>query len=87
MLACAGRSPLCFYEEVETTIKDDARKEVRTPLGMLIGIYCEGTSMLYIKDGTKLRIIKVPCDGLEIITINGNNTPENTFIAPETKIL
>jgi hypothetical protein len=49
---------------------------------MLIGDYDPETETLCIKERDKLRIITVPREGLEVVTVNGSKPPERTIVLP-----
>ena len=48
-------------------------EEIRTPKGKLYGTLDTATYMLQIKDGSNIRLIQVPPEGLALQYISGND--------------
>jgi len=57
------------------------RREIRTELGKLFGVFDEMTNVLEIKDGKNTRQIQIPTDGLTLIYKSGNGIPETIYLA------
>jgi len=59
---------------------------IRTAKGKLYGTLDMTSYVLYIKDGTNFRLVKVPHEGLELQYISGNGHLETVFIPPKEAI-
>lgn len=55
---------------------------IRTPKGKLYGMFDDKAYTLHIKDGSNLRIINVPSNGLELQYISSSGQAETVYIPP-----
>jgi len=60
---------------------------IRTPKGKLYGTLDVSTYVLHIKDGTNIRLIRVPPEGLELQYISGNGQAETIYIPPKESLV
>jgi len=56
---------------------------IRTPKGKLFGTLDKSAYILHIKDGSNMRLITVPPDGLELQYLSGNGQSETIRIPPK----
>ena len=56
---------------------------IRTPKGRLYGVLDTSAYVLHIKDGSIMRLIKVPSEGLELQYISNNGQSETIYIPPK----
>jgi hypothetical protein len=57
---------------------------IRTQKGKLFGNLDISAYVLHIKDGSNMRLIKVPKEGLELQFVSGNGQAETIYIPPKT---
>ena len=62
-------------------------ESIRTPKGKLYGTLDISAYVLHIKDGSNMRLIKVPPEGLELQYISGSGQAETVYIPPKEQFV
>jgi len=61
-------------------------KPIRTPKGKMYGTLDTSSYVLHIKDGSNVRLIKIPPEGIELQYISGKGQSETIYIPPKDSL-